>query len=110
MLYPKLCESVDNKLVNKQSVYSKYIRQVRDLKPLVPQQDVTMYNHVQNQWEHGQIVDVNNAPHSYMVQNEAGHIVRRNRVDLKESPNTFVSSRAPEHVDNPAVDAVEQVV
>lgn len=45
-----------------------------------------------------------------MVQNEAGHIVRRNRIDLRKSSNTFVPSSAPEHADNHVFDAVKKTL
>ncbi|VEN53148.1 unnamed protein product [Callosobruchus maculatus] len=90
LLKPKLCENVQDKLKNRHNVYNKYYnRSARDLQPLEANTDVTVYNHVQKEWEPGRIVTEHNSPRSYLVENQFGDTVRRNRVDLRRSLNEF---------------------
>lgn len=58
-----------------------------DLRPLKPNSDVSMYNHVQKKWEPGFVLNQHESPRSYLVESQSGEIVRRNRVDLRKSLN-----------------------
>ena len=52
-------------------------------------QNVTVFNHVKRHWEPGQVVSKHTSPRSYNVQTQSGEILRRNRLDLRESHNDF---------------------
>lgn len=91
LLEPRLCEDVARKLENKQTISRKYFnRNSKDLLPLKPNSDITMYNHVEKKWEPGLLIKQHESPRSYLVQNQFGDILRRNRIDLRPSLNKLV--------------------
>ncbi|XP_056642612.1 uncharacterized protein K02A2.6-like [Diorhabda sublineata] len=92
LLHPKLCEDVSEKLLRRQNIYrSYYDKKSKDLKPLEPKTNVTIFDHVKNKWEPAQIVSKHSSPRSYLVKDSFGNVIRRNRIDLKESLNEYVS-------------------
>lgn len=90
LLKPQLCMKVSEKLNKRQGEYKKYYnRNAKNLPPLQPNDNVTVYNHVQKLWEPGVIINKHPHPRSYVVKNKSGNLVRRNRVDLKKSVNKY---------------------
>ncbi|XP_074031655.1 uncharacterized protein [Leptinotarsa decemlineata] len=105
LLKPRLCENIKEKFLIKRQTYTdQYNKNSRDLRPLYRGSDVTVYNHVQKKWEPSQIVEISDSPRSYIVTDQFGNCVRRNRVDLRKSLNTFVptkESTSSGHVEDP---------
>lgn len=95
-LKPKLCQNVYEKLQERQNCYKKYYnRQAKDLKPICPNADINVYNHVKKKWEPGQVICEHSTPRSYLIKDSENNVVRRNRIDLKESTNKFVPNVPP---------------
>ena len=81
LLKPKICSNVHDKLKFRQD-YNKmyYNRNAVDLEELPPDQNVTIFNHVTNQWEPGRVLNRHSSPRSYNVVDKSGNVVRRNRL------------------------------
>lgn len=90
LLKPTLCNNVSDKLKYRLDRNESYFnKNAKALPDIDPGQNVTVFNHITKSWEPGQIVRKHEAPRSFIVQTENGEIVRRNRVDLRESQNDF---------------------
>lgn len=90
LLKPTLCENVNERFKLKQEYHKKgYNKAAKDLQPFEPNTDVTVYNHVSNCWEPGIVTSKHDSPRSYIVQDSNGTMVRRNRIDLRESCNKY---------------------
>lgn len=90
LLKPVLCENVKDKLAMRQSQNTKrYNQNTKNLVELRPNENVTIYNHVNKTWEPGQIIDRHNTPRSYIVRDKTGNSLRRNRLDLRKSLNEY---------------------
>ncbi|XP_031335047.1 uncharacterized protein K02A2.6-like [Photinus pyralis] len=105
LLNPKLCERVDDKLRYRSERNETYFNKgAKPLSDMNAGQNVTIFNHVNKNWEPGQIVSKHDSPRSYNVQINSGETVRRNRVDLRKSHNEFDikqnCSDLPEMVDD----------
>ncbi|CAH1107463.1 unnamed protein product [Psylliodes chrysocephalus] len=99
-LVPAVCTNVSEKIEHKLNTYTKYYnKQAKDLKPLEPGQNVIIHNDSKKTWDQGQIIDHHVYPRSYLVRDGCGNTLRRNRVDLKPSVNTFQeSANLEEHI------------
>ena len=75
----------------------QFNQHANDLVELSPNENVTIYNHVNKTWEPGKILEKHATPRSYVVENSQGNVVRRNRVDLRKSVNKY--ERASEMLD-----------
>lgn len=86
LLKPSLCENVKERLELRQGRNKNYFnKNATDLKPLDPDQNVSIFNHVNNHWEPGKILDFAEGPRSYRVLDSHGNVIKRNRFDLRES-------------------------
>lgn len=93
LLKPQLCQNVHDKLKNRHNIYNKYYnKSVKNLEPLNPGNDVTVYDHVQKKWNTGKVISQHSLPRSYLIEGQSGEIVRRNRIHIKPSLNKFVPS------------------
>ncbi|KAK9710709.1 hypothetical protein QE152_g25860 [Popillia japonica] len=85
LLMPKIHPDVREKLKKRQEYGRKYYDQgTKQLKEL----EEGMYDHSSKSWSHGQIHSKHASPRSYIIENEEGNLIRRNRVDLKSSRNS----------------------
>lgn len=90
LLQPALCENVANKLQLRQNYNeAHYNKTATDLSDLAPNQNISVYNHINQRWEPSKILEFDKTPRSYKVLDESGNVLRRNRFDLRESNNEF---------------------
>ncbi|KAK9681380.1 hypothetical protein QE152_g38356 [Popillia japonica] len=118
LLSPELCSNVQEKLKLRQHINKTYFdKSARDLKPLESKTNVTTYNHLNKQWEAGKIIGQHPSPRSYMIKDGSGKILRRNRIDIRQSLNECQNncknlylpsdSGSSDNVDNDHVTPVE---
>ncbi|KAK9752139.1 hypothetical protein QE152_g4501 [Popillia japonica] len=89
LLMPKIHPDVREKLRKRQEYGRKYYDQgTKQLKELEEGSNVIVYDHSSKSWSHGQIHSKHASPRSYIIENEEGNLIRRNRVDLKSSRNS----------------------
>ena len=69
-----------------QKVY--HDRTANDLSPLMPGQSVTVQDHRTNRWMPVTIASKCDEPRSYIVESPSGSTLRRNRMHIRESPDT----------------------
>ncbi|KAB0791240.1 hypothetical protein PPYR_03040 [Photinus pyralis] len=92
LLKPTLCKGVREKLQLRLANNEKYYNKTAtDLKTLKPDQNVTVFNHIDKTWTPGKIIDIAQNPRSYKVLDENGAVVIRNRFDIRESLNSYKS-------------------
>ncbi|KAK9687050.1 Integrase zinc binding domain [Popillia japonica] len=89
LLMPKIHPHVREKLKKRQEYGQKYYGQgPKQLKELEEGSNVIVYDHSSKSWSHGPIHSKHASPRSYIIENEEGNLIRRNRVDLKSSRNS----------------------
>jgi len=82
---PNNGEQIRNQFKKRQSQQKKYYdRTSKYLPPLADNQPIYMQHPVQQTWEPATIISTSNEPRSYIIENPAGGIFRRNRVHPKE--------------------------
>lgn len=88
-----------------------YDKSAKDLPPLSEGQTVTVYDHQKKLWGSGEVIRPSHEPRSYIVENQHGSQLRRNRRDLREIPNATeeepVHANVPNAIEVPETDATE---
>ena len=77
---------VKERMLERQSKAKAYHdRGSKDLPPLYPGQKVSVFDKSTHAWRPGQVIETT-APRSYIVENQKGNMVRRNRAHLQDRP------------------------
>ena len=93
---------LNKRLGEKVKVKNRYDQSAQTLKPLLPTQQVVLYNHRLNQYDTPATVLQEVSPRSYLVESENGVKYRRNRRMMKPvrfNPNQHVNKCASEESD-----------
>ncbi|KAG8174431.1 hypothetical protein JTE90_021999 [Oedothorax gibbosus] len=95
LLNAKLFNNIREKLVVRQEVQKAYYdRTAHPLSELKPKENVRILNFKDKTWGPAQVVSKDqNFPRSYIVKDEAGKILRRNRKHIRKS-NTFFKEQS----------------
>lgn len=73
LLQPTLCKNVKEGLCKRQAHNESYFNKTAtDLKELQPNDNVTVFNHINQRWESGKIIDLDKTPRSYKVIDKSG--------------------------------------
>ncbi|KAB0799250.1 hypothetical protein PPYR_07130 [Photinus pyralis] len=104
LLKPTLCKGVREKLQLRLANNEKYYNKTAtDLKTLKPDQNVTVFNHIDKTWTPGKIIDIAQNPRSYKHESSSDLVQQSKRSSLEiESPlNNAQSSSNYESASNP---------